>query len=75
MASGIFFSTMANEHGQFRNDVIEAALAHKDANAIRSVYNRATYIDERRKLAQWWADELEAMRAGGKVLTFKKGKV
>ncbi|MDO8437888.1 MAG: integrase arm-type DNA-binding domain-containing protein [Nitrosomonadaceae bacterium] len=70
-----FFSTMANEHGQFRNDVIEAALAHKDANAIRSVYNRATYIDERRKLAQWWGDELEAMRAGGKVLTFKKGKV
>lgn len=70
-----FFSTMANEHGQFRPDVIEAALAHKDANAIRSVYNRATYIDERRKLAQWWGDELEAMRAGGKVLTFKKGKV
>ncbi|OIQ81586.1 putative prophage CPS-53 integrase [mine drainage metagenome] len=30
-----FFSTMANEHGHFRNNVIEAALAHKDKDAIR----------------------------------------
>lgn len=69
-----FFSTQANEHGQFRHDVIEAALAHKDGNAIRATYNRATYIKERRELAQWWADELEAMRDGGKVLAFKNGK-
>lgn len=67
-----FFSTMANEHGQFRHDVIEAALAHKDSNAIRSIYNQATYLKERRELAQWWGDELEAMRDGGKVLTFKR---
>ena len=66
-----FFSTMANEHGQFRHDVIEAALAHKDSNAIRATYNRATYINERRELAQWWGGELEAMRDEGKVLTFK----
>ncbi len=57
-----FFSTMANEHGHFRPDVIEAALAHKDDNAIRAVYNRAIYLKERRELAQWWADELDAMR-------------
>ncbi|MGA7178131.1 MAG: integrase arm-type DNA-binding domain-containing protein [Thiobacillaceae bacterium] len=68
-----FFSTEANEHGSFRPDVIEAALSHKDGNTIRAAYNRATYIEERRKLAQWWADELEAMRDGGKLLPFKKG--
>ena len=62
------FSTMANEHGHFRPDVIEAALAHKDDNAIRGVYNRATYIKERMELAQWWADELEAMRDGAKII-------
>ncbi len=67
-----FFSTEANEHGHFRPDVIEASLAHKDGNAIRAVYNKATYIKERRELAQWWADELEAMRDGGKVLPFKQ---
>jgi len=65
-----FFSTMANEHGQARPDVIEAALAHKDKDAIRGTYNRATYIKERRELTQWWADELEAMRDGGKILPF-----
>lgn len=68
-----FFSTIANEHGQFRHDVIEAALAHNDKNAIRATYNRATYIKERRVLSQWWADELESMRDGGKVLSFQSG--
>jgi integrase len=66
------FSTMANDYGQFRPDVIEAALAHKDANAIRATYNRATYINERHKLAQWWGDELEMMRDGGRMLSMKK---
>ena len=70
-----FFSTMTNEHGQFRHDVIEAALAHKDRDAIRATYNRATYIEERRKLSQWWADDLEAMRDGGKLLNFNKSGV
>jgi integrase len=70
-----FFSTMANEHGHFRSDVIEAALAHKDRDAIRGTYNRATYIKERQKLARWWADELEAMRVGCKVLVFKKASI
>jgi integrase len=68
-----FFSTIANEHGQFRADVIEAALAHKDKDAIRATYNRATYIKARHKLSQWWADELEEMRDGSRVLAFKKG--
>jgi hypothetical protein len=63
---------MANEHGHFRHDVIEAALAHKDKDAIRASYNRATYIKERHKLSQWWAYELVAMRKGGEVLKFKK---
>lgn len=70
-----FFSTEANEHGHFRPDVIEAALSHKDSNAIRAVYNKATYIKERRELAQWWADELEAMRDGGRVIPFQSNTV
>jgi integrase len=50
------FSTFANESGIFSPDVIEAALAHQDTNAIRRVYNRAAYWEERVKLAQWWGD-------------------
>jgi integrase len=69
-----FFSTMANEHGQFRHDVIEAALAHKDGNAIRATYNRATYIKERCELAQWWADELDELRGGANVIPLQKAR-
>jgi integrase len=65
------FSTTANEHGHFRPDVIEAALAHKEKNAVRAAYNRAGYLAERRALAQWWADELEVMRRGADVIPIR----
>ena len=64
-----FFSTQANESGLFRHDVIEAALSHGSDDAIRAIYNEATYDDERKKLAQWWSDELDLMRDGAKVIT------
>lgn len=66
-----FFSTQANESGLFRSDVIEAALSHGDKDKIRAVYNEATYDSERKKLAQWWSDQLDIMRDGAKVLPFK----
>jgi hypothetical protein len=31
-------------------------LAHAGGNAIRVAYNRAEYLDERRKMMQWYAD-------------------
>lgn len=67
----LFFSTQANESGLFRHDVIEAALSHGSDDAIRAIYNEATYDDERRKLAQWWSDELDIMRDGAKILPIK----
>lgn len=66
-----FFSTQANESRLFHKDVIESALAHGDENKIRGTYNLAEYRAERTKLAQWWADELDAMRDGAKVLPIK----
>lgn len=66
-----FFSTQANESGLFRRDVIEAALSHGIDDAIRAIYNEATYDDERRQLAQWWSDELDTMRDGAKILPIK----
>jgi integrase len=56
------FSTMANESGPWRSDIVEAALAHGDEDRIRATYNRAGYEPERRKLAQWWADCCDEMR-------------
>jgi len=54
-------STLLNELG-YRLDVIESQLAHKGADKIRAVYNRAEYMAERRKLMQDWADYLDGLR-------------
>ncbi|MGE0109597.1 MAG: hypothetical protein AB7S81_07550, partial [Bdellovibrionales bacterium] len=43
-------------------DVIERQLAHQDGDKIRSVYNRAEYILERKKMMQDWAEFLEKAR-------------
>ncbi|KXJ54002.1 MAG: integrase [Colwellia sp. Phe_37] len=47
-------STTLNEQG-FDADVIEAALAHIDKNEVRRAYNRAEYLERRRKLMYWWS--------------------
>ena len=48
------FSTWANEQ-HFPRDVIEAALAHGESNAVRAAYNRAEYVEQRKRLAEAWA--------------------
>jgi integrase len=58
------FSTSTNESGQWRPDVIEAALAHKEGDEVRGAYNKAAYLDERRRLMNWWCDELARLEAG-----------
>lgn len=57
-------STILNECGLFRADVIEAALAHSDKDKIRRTYNKATYLEERKELMQWWGDYLEGLKNG-----------
>ena len=56
-----FASTQLNEMG-FRGDVIERQLAHKDRDAIRAIYNKAEYMDERKAMMQKWADFINNMR-------------
>ena len=53
-------STLLNENG-FNRDVIERQLAHVESNAVRAAYNRAEYLDERRKMMQWWGDYLDKL--------------
>ena len=55
-------STQLNEQG-FAPDLIELQLAHIDST-VRGVYNRATRLQERREMLQWWADRLDALRTG-----------
>lgn len=56
-------STMLNESGKWSSDAIEVELAHIDVNAVRRAYHRATYWDERVKMARWWSAEINRMRS------------
>ncbi|MBQ4418912.1 MAG: tyrosine-type recombinase/integrase, partial [Synergistaceae bacterium] len=51
-------STLLNEHN-FNRDVIERQLAHVENNQVRAAYNQAEYLDERRKMLDWWSAYLE----------------
>lgn len=52
-------STFLNETMLFDSDVIEVCLAHKDKNKIRAVYNKALYLEERKKALQLWSDIID----------------
>lgn len=64
-------STLLNEDGQWNPDAIERALAHGQDNGVRAAYHRGVYWDERVRMAQWWSDHLDILRAGGKVIPLK----
>lgn len=60
-------STWANEAG-YPSDHIEAQLAHGSDDAVRSAYNHAAYMPQRRAMLQAWADWLDAQGlAGGQL--------
>ena len=63
-------STILNETG-FRSDVIERQLAHCERDEVRGAYNRAEYLPDRVKMMQHWADYLDAIMSGAKVVTLK----
>ncbi len=65
------FSTLANESGKWSGNAIEAALAHIEPNAVRRAYARGDYWDERVKMMQWWANYLETLRKGARVVLLK----
>jgi integrase len=56
-------STLLNESGKWSPDAIERSLAHADANAIRGIYNRGFYWEERVAMHEWWSDYLDQLRA------------
>mgnify|MGYP003994657799 FL=1 len=53
-------SSALNESGLFDFDAIERQLSHQDRNDVRAAYNRAKYMEERRRMMQWWADKIDS---------------
>lgn len=64
--------TILDEVLQVRPDFIEHQLAHAVRDPLGRAYNRTTHLAERRKMMQLWADYLEGLKAGAKVLPLRK---
>ena len=60
-------STLLNEQG-WNRDAIERQLAHAERNSVRAAYNYAEFMPERKKMMQAWADYLDEIKAGGKII-------
>lgn len=52
-------------------EVIEHQLAHRVPDNLGTAYNRTKFLKERRMMMQQWADYLDALREGGKVLSLE----
>ncbi len=66
--------TILDEVLQVRTDFIEAQLAHRVRDPLGRSYNRTQHLNERRKMMQTWADYLDGLKAGAKVIPFKTAK-
>lgn len=65
-------STLLNELG-WNPDAIERQLSHIEKDKVRAAYNRAGYLDERRKMMKAWADYLDTLKADtGTVVAFRR---
>jgi integrase len=63
--------TILDEVLGFRPDYIEHQLAHAVRDPNGRACNRTAHLAERRKMMQAWADYLDSLRVGGKVVAFK----
>ena len=53
-------------------DVIEAQLAHGKSGPLGAAYDRAEFMEQRRRMMSDWADYLDKLRMGAEVIQFKK---
>ena len=60
--------TILHQHLGFPPEVIEHQLAHRVPDALGTAYNRTKFIKERRSMMQRWADYLDKLKAGAKVI-------
>jgi integrase len=63
--------TILDEVLQERIDIIEHQLAHAVKDPNGRAYNRTAHLNERRRMMQKWADYLDGLKIGAKVIPFK----
>jgi integrase len=60
--------TILHERLDIDPHVIEHQLAHKVPDALGAAYNRTKFIEQRKAMMQQWADYLDELKAGAKVI-------
>ena len=60
-------STALHEQG-FDHQHIELQLAHQERNQVSAAYNHALYLKQRASMMQHWADYLDELKAGAKII-------
>jgi len=68
-------STVLNESRKWHPDVIERQLAHQESNKVRSAYNRAEHLEERRKMMEWWSDYIESLMGSSDLISSDGSRV
>ena len=66
--------TILDEVLQIRPDFIEAQLAHRVRDPLGRSYNRTHHLNERRRMMETWASYLDGLKAGAKVIPFRKSE-
>jgi len=62
------FSTWAYEAAGAREEIVEACLAHKEADRVRAAYDRSQHHAARRRLLHAWADYCAGAKSSSNVI-------
>lgn len=63
---------IAERFPDIHQDAIEAQLAHGKSGVLGMAYDRAEYMQQRRRMMGLWADYLDALRDGAKVIELRR---
>jgi integrase len=64
--------TILHERLNIDPSIIEHQLAHKVPDTLGQAYNRTKFIEQRKVMMQQWANYLDELKAGAKVIPFKQ---
>lgn len=65
--------TILHQELEFAPEVIEHQLAHRVSDSLGAAYNRTKFLKQRRQMMQRWADYLDEIKSGAKIIPFKTG--
>lgn len=54
----------------YRHETVDRQLAHAQKDKIASAYDKAQFLDERKKMMQHWADYLDGIATASNVIAF-----